>query len=65
MHNESMAQDDRVILIHCSCPDAEIAGRIAHVLIEERLAACVQAVPGVTSTYRWQGRIESSSEACS
>ncbi|MEO8010347.1 MAG: divalent-cation tolerance protein CutA [Dokdonella sp.] len=57
-----MANDDRLILIHCSCPDTVSAGRIANALVEEHLAACVQAIGGVTSTYRWQGNVESCTE---
>jgi periplasmic divalent cation tolerance protein len=38
------------------------AQRIAQALVEERLAACVQIVGPVTSTYRWQGRIETAEE---
>ena len=40
----------------------EEAGRIADMLIENRLAACVQMLPAVESVYRWQGSIERSSE---
>ena len=50
------------LIAHCSCPDAATAARIARVLVEERLAACVQVVPGLTSTYRWQGEVQSASE---
>jgi len=47
----------KVLLALCTCPNAELAERIAHVLVEEGLAACVNRVPGVVSTYRWQGKI--------
>ena len=40
----------------------EEAGRIADMLIENRLAACVQMLPAIESVYRWQGSIERSSE---
>ena len=43
-------------------PAAEDAGRIARVLVESGQAACVQVLGPVNSTYRWQGRLESSSE---
>ncbi len=33
------------------------AERIAAALVEERLAACVNIVPGATSIYRWEGKI--------
>ncbi len=51
-----------VVIVQCSCPDAETAARIARVLVEERLAACVQAVAGVASTYRWEGRVRADTE---
>jgi periplasmic divalent cation tolerance protein len=50
------------IVIHCSCPDAAVAGRIATALVEGRLAACVQQLPGMRSTYRWEGRVEHADE---
>jgi periplasmic divalent cation tolerance protein len=40
----------------------ESAQRIAHALVERRLAACVNFVPHLTSVYRWQGAIETTSE---
>jgi periplasmic divalent cation tolerance protein len=40
----------------------EDAQRIARALVERGLAACVNVVPGVTSIYRWQGRIEAEAE---
>lgn len=36
--------------------------RIAQALVEQRLAACVQVSGPVTSTYRWQGKIETGQE---
>jgi periplasmic divalent cation tolerance protein len=42
--------------------DRSAADRIAAQLIENRLTACVQVVGPVSSTYRWQGRVEQSEE---
>src|SRR5690348_3442311 len=50
------------LLILCTCPNADSASRIARVLVEERLAACVNRVPGLTSVYRWQGEIHEDNE---
>ena len=49
-------------LVLCTCPDAETAERLAADLVERRLAACVNIVSGMTSVYRWQGKIETESE---
>ena len=50
------------LLCLSTCPDAETAARIARTLVEERLAACVNRLPGVASTYRWQGEIHEDAE---
>lgn len=52
--------DVRVILV--TAPDAATAARLARALVEERLAACANVVPGVRSIYRWQGRVEEADE---
>ena len=49
-------------LVLCTCPEAETAERLAADLVERRLAACVNIVSGMTSVYRWQGKIETESE---
>jgi periplasmic divalent cation tolerance protein len=41
---------------------AEDAERLARALVEERLAACVNVVPGVVSVYRWKGAVERDEE---
>lgn len=51
-----------VRLVFCTCPDAASAERIADALVGEHLAACVNLLPGVTSVYRWQGRLERAGE---
>jgi periplasmic divalent cation tolerance protein len=50
------------LLCFTACPDAQTAQRIADVLVEERLAACVSVLPGMRSTYRWEGAIEHADE---
>ncbi|MBI3856982.1 MAG: divalent-cation tolerance protein CutA [Planctomycetes bacterium] len=45
-----------------TCKDRRQAGRIARTLVREKLAACVNVVPGVASIYRWEGRIEEGRE---
>ena len=43
-------------------PDRETAATLARTLVKERLAACVNVVPGVQSFYRWKGRIREDAE---
>lgn len=52
--------DPRVVLI--TAPDLGVARRLARALVDERLAACANLVPGVTSVYRWRGAVEEGSE---
>jgi periplasmic divalent cation tolerance protein len=51
-----------VLLVHCTCPDADSAATIARTLVEERLAACVSQLAGLRSTYRWDDAIEQTDE---
>ncbi len=41
-------------VIYCTCPSLESANKIADKLVKERLVACVNIVPDVTSVYTWQ-----------
>ncbi len=45
-----------------TAPDRETALAIARALVAERLAACVNLVPQITSVYRWQGAVEEDDE---
>lgn len=54
--------ESAVEVVLVTAPDAETGARIARVLVEERLAACVNVVPGLRSIYRFEGRIEDEAE---
>lgn len=45
------------LLVYCTCPDDPSAAALATALVDNRLAACVSRLPGLTSTYRWQGEV--------
>lgn len=53
--------EDFVILI-CNSPNIENAKLIAHILVKEKLAACVNLFNGITSIYEWEGNIEEETE---
>ena len=50
------------LLVYCTCPDAATADRLARAVVEARLAACVNALPSVRSTYRWKAQVEQADE---
>ena len=47
-----------VVMVMTNAPDLLLAKRIAHVLIEEQLAACVNIGTPMLSVYSWKGEIE-------
>lgn len=53
--------DIRIALV--TCPDEPTAQAISSKLVEQRLAACVNIVPQITSIYRWEGKLETSRES--
>jgi periplasmic divalent cation tolerance protein len=58
---EDFLTDKYVVLV--TCANAAEATRIARAVVEGRLAACVNILPGaVTSIYRWKGKVESARE---
>jgi periplasmic divalent cation tolerance protein len=44
---------DKIVVL-TTCPSAEEAQRVARALVEKRLAACVNVLPGIRSVYRWK-----------
>lgn len=57
-----MQKNDKPVLIYSTFPSTETAEEAGSRLVEARLAACVNIIPGMTSIYRWRGKIERGSE---
>jgi periplasmic divalent cation tolerance protein len=55
-----MSTDYVVVLI--TVPSSEVGERIAARLLEKKLAACVNILPGVTSIYTWNGAVQKDQE---
>lgn len=52
-----------VLVVLVTAPTAEVAAGLARALVEARLAACGNVVPGLRSIYRWEGRVHDEPEA--
>lgn len=50
------------LLVFCTCPNQETAKKLAHDLVANHFAACVNLIPQITSIYRWQNTIETAEE---
>lgn len=49
-------------IAYVTAPSLEAAGVLARALVTERLAGCVNLLPGMKSIYTWEGRIEEADE---
>ena len=50
------------ILLYVTSPNHETGAALAEKLISDRMAACVNLLPGMTSVYDWQGKVEQATE---
>jgi periplasmic divalent cation tolerance protein len=50
------------VVVFVTVASADEGDSLARALVEERLAACVNRLPGIHSTYRWEGKIEQNAE---
>jgi periplasmic divalent cation tolerance protein len=51
-----------ILLVFTNVPDQQAAAKLAQLLVTERAAACVNQLAPCTSTYRWQGKLETATE---
>ena len=54
---------DRAVFVYTTYPSIVEAERAGRALVERRLCACVNILPGMISHYRWQGALERGEEA--
>jgi periplasmic divalent cation tolerance protein len=52
----------QTLVVLCTCSSQEEARRISQNLVEGRLAACVNVLPGIESIYRWNDAVETANE---
>jgi periplasmic divalent cation tolerance protein len=52
-----------IMFVYVTAGDAAEAQQIGRTVIAEQLAACANILPGVTSIFRWEGKVEEASEA--
>ncbi|KAH0694158.1 hypothetical protein KY285_021255 [Solanum tuberosum] len=50
------------IVVYVTVPNKELGKKLAGSIVKEKLAACVNRVPGVESVYEWQGEVQTDSE---
>ena len=50
------------MVVLCTCESRQQALTIAEALVDSRMAACVNVLPGIHSVYRWQGNVETAAE---
>ena len=53
---------EKIVLVLTTWPNGESARLAARTLVEERLVACANIVPGIESIYRWREAVEESAE---
>lgn len=58
----SEVRSNEAVLIMTTVPTEEEGQRLARLLVESRLAACVQILPAMTSIYWWESRLEEAVE---
>lgn len=57
-----MRENDKPVILYVTCPDLATAERIGGEIVRDRLAACANILPGMTSIYQWQGAVERAQE---
>ncbi|KAH7679725.1 periplasmic divalent cation tolerance protein [Dioscorea alata] len=65
LHSTAMASASTTvpsIVVYVTVPNKEAGKKLSESIIKERLAACVNRVPGIESVYWWDGKVQSDAE---
>lgn len=62
MEKSIVSSEGAYRLVLMTAPNEEEAGKLAHILVEKRLAACVNVVPKMRSFFWWEGKIDEQNE---
>jgi len=57
-----MTEIAKVLIVLTTCPNGEVGVQLSRTLVEERLAACVNCLAGMVSTYIWEGAVQTDQE---
>ena len=57
----SALKDTAIRMVYVTCPPTN-ASQLARLIVQSRHAACVNILPGFTSIYRWEGKVEEEGE---
>ncbi|HEX5009682.1 MAG TPA: divalent-cation tolerance protein CutA [Planctomycetota bacterium] len=57
-----MTPGAELVTVYVTCASPSEAAALGRTLVEERLAACANVLPGVTSIYQWQGAVQQDAE---
>lgn len=57
MAPENAPSADDFVVVFVTVPNQDIAATLAKALVQDRLVACVNILPGVRSIYAWQGKL--------
>lgn len=50
------------LIVFCTCPNPDTASGLARKLVADKLAACCNLIPNLTSVYTWEGQVHEDPE---
>ena len=53
---------NKLVLGYVTCPNTKVATELASKAVNSKLAACGNIIPGITSVYEWEGKVETDTE---